>query len=84
MLTRKSIYTEVDAGFLFVLLPCQYIDFNVCMCVFCQVQHDVDGEGKWTECFDVVGVELPTGYFLGLSAATGDLAGIFTSNFSIV
>ena len=40
------------------------------------MQHDVDGEGKWRECFDVVGVELPTSYYLGFSAATGDLAGI--------
>lgn len=38
------------------------------------IHDDVDGEGKWSKCFDVVGIELPTGYYLGLSAATGDLA----------
>ncbi len=40
-----------------------------------KVQYDVDGDGRWSECFDVAGVELPTGYYLGLSAGTGDLAG---------
>ena len=36
---------------------------------------DVEDEKKWKECFTVEGVFLPTGYFFGLTAATGDLAG---------
>jgi len=38
------------------------------------VQHDMDDENKWAECFDRYGVELPTGYFLGFSSQTGDLS----------
>ncbi len=36
---------------------------------------DINGENKWSDCFEVTGVHLPTGYYLGLSAATGDLVG---------
>jgi mannose-binding lectin 2 len=39
------------------------------------VSTDVDGKNGWKPCFTVDGVRLPTGYFFGLSAATGDLAG---------
>uniref|UniRef100_A0A7E4UQN5 L-type lectin-like domain-containing protein n=1 Tax=Panagrellus redivivus TaxID=6233 RepID=A0A7E4UQN5_PANRE len=35
---------------------------------------DVDGEGTWKNCMSVDGVRLPTGYYLGVSAATGDLS----------
>lgn len=38
------------------------------------VSTDVDGKNGWKPCFTVDGVRLPTGYFFGLSAATGDLA----------
>uniref|UniRef100_H2Y8X6 L-type lectin-like domain-containing protein n=1 Tax=Ciona savignyi TaxID=51511 RepID=H2Y8X6_CIOSA len=38
------------------------------------VRLDIDGLGEWKECFIVPGVKLPTGYFIGVSAATGDLA----------
>nr|CAB3263451.1 vesicular integral-membrane protein VIP36 [Phallusia mammillata] len=38
------------------------------------IQIDVDNQGKWRECMDVSGVMLPSGYFFGVSAATGDLA----------
>nr|VZI39310.1 unnamed protein product [Spirometra erinaceieuropaei] len=41
---------------------------------------DVGAANKWSECFSVDGVRLPTGYFLGLSAATGDL----TDNHDII
>ena len=37
---------------------------------------DVDGKNTWKECFSVAGVKLPTGYFFGASAATGQLAGL--------
>jgi len=38
------------------------------------VSHDLDDKGSWTDCLNVKGVKLPTGYFLGASAATGDLS----------
>jgi len=38
------------------------------------LQYDNEGEGKWQDCFDIGGVELPTGYHFGFSAATGDLS----------
>ncbi|XP_055331516.1 VIP36-like protein [Paramacrobiotus metropolitanus] len=39
-----------------------------------KVSMDIDGENTWKECFKVEGVQLPTGYFFGVSAATGDLS----------
>ncbi|KAF7495360.1 VIP36-like protein [Sarcoptes scabiei] len=38
------------------------------------VMTDVDGSGQWTECFVAPGVFLPTGLYLGVTAATGDLS----------
>ncbi|KAF6029239.1 hypothetical protein EB796_012451 [Bugula neritina] len=38
------------------------------------VSTDIDNKQNWEECFVVEGVHLPTGYYLGLTAATGDLA----------
>jgi len=38
------------------------------------VEMNVKGNGQWDECFDVQDVTLPTGYFFGASASTGDLA----------
>ncbi|KAM9470191.1 vesicular integral-membrane protein VIP36 isoform 3-T3 [Clarias gariepinus] len=35
---------------------------------------DVDDKNGWKECIDIGGVRLPTGYFFGASAATGDLS----------
>ncbi|VDM32325.1 unnamed protein product [Hydatigera taeniaeformis] len=40
------------------------------------VAMDIDNQNKWTTCFEVSGVHLPTGYYLGVSAATGDLTDI--------
>lgn len=40
-----------------------------------QVMVDVDDKNDWKECIDIGGVRLPTGYFFGASAATGDLSG---------
>ncbi|CAJ0583485.1 unnamed protein product, partial [Mesorhabditis spiculigera] len=34
---------------------------------------DTDGEGTWRSCLSVDNVKLPTGYYLGVSAATGEL-----------
>lgn len=36
---------------------------------------DVEDKNEWRECIDIGGVRLPTGYFFGSSAATGDLSG---------
>ncbi|KAK2166726.1 hypothetical protein LSH36_36g05005 [Paralvinella palmiformis] len=38
------------------------------------VSTDIEGKNNWKECFSVAGVRLPTGYYFGASAATGDLA----------
>lgn len=36
---------------------------------------DIDDKNEWKECIDIAGVRMPTGYYFGASAATGDLAG---------
>jgi len=38
------------------------------------VSHDVDNKRTWKPCFSVDGVYLPTGYYFGISAHTGDLS----------
>lgn len=38
------------------------------------VSHDLDNKGAWEHCFSVAGVKLPTGYYLGASATTGELS----------
>lgn len=38
------------------------------------VSTDIDNKAAWKECLSVKGVKLPTGYFFGVSAATGDLS----------
>jgi len=38
------------------------------------VYTDVDNKHQWQMCFSVPGVRLPTGYFFGASAATGELS----------
>ncbi|XP_025413482.1 VIP36-like protein [Sipha flava] len=38
------------------------------------VMTDLDDKAVWKPCFNVDGVELPTGYYFGFSAATGDLS----------
>lgn len=35
---------------------------------------DVSGGGVWEDCFVAQGVQLPTGLYLGVTAATGDLS----------
>lgn len=40
-----------------------------------QVSHKVNNEDDWKECFSVNTVRLPLGYYFGVSAATGELAG---------
>jgi len=38
------------------------------------VSMDILGKNAWAPCLRVEGVQLPTGYFFGVSAATGDLS----------
>ncbi|CAH1641467.1 unnamed protein product [Spodoptera littoralis] len=38
------------------------------------VSTDLEGKNAWKECFKVENVLLPTGYFFGASATTGDLS----------
>lgn len=35
---------------------------------------DLEDKAVWKPCFSMDGVELPTGYYFGFSAATGDLS----------
>ena len=35
---------------------------------------DINGKNSWDSCFQVEGIILPTNYYFGLSAATGDLS----------
>ncbi|KAA0202486.1 hypothetical protein HAZT_HAZT003774 [Hyalella azteca] len=39
-----------------------------------EVRTSIDGGQTYTGCFTVVGVALPTGYYFGVSAVTGDLS----------
>ena len=38
------------------------------------VSTDIDNKQEFKTCFTVSGVKLPVGYFLGVSATTGDLS----------
>lgn len=38
------------------------------------VSTNFENDGKWKECFRVNGVLLPTNYYFGVSATTGDLS----------
>lgn len=55
-------------------LQCFYL-WSCLPSVIRQVMVDVDDKNEWKECIDIGGVRLPTGYFFGASAATGDLSG---------
>lgn len=44
------------------------------MFVLLTVLTDLENKAAWKECLSVKGVRLPTGYFLGVTAATGDLS----------
>ena len=36
---------------------------------------DLEDKNEWKNCIDIPGVRLPTGYYFGASAGTGDLSG---------
>ena len=38
------------------------------------VSHDLHNRRAWEPCFTIEGVKLPTGYYFGVSATTGDLS----------
>jgi mannose-binding lectin 2 len=38
------------------------------------ISMDIEGKNAWQQCFAVEGIKLPTGYYFGASAATGELA----------
>ena len=40
-----------------------------------QVMTDLEDKNEWKNCIDITGVRLPTGYYFGASAVTGDLSG---------
>lgn len=44
------------------------------MVVLFAVLTDVDNKGSWKECLNMDGIRLPTGYYIGVSATTGDLS----------
>lgn len=50
------------------------------MMIFVSVTTDIDNRQQWKSCFSVSGVKLPVGYFIGVTAATGDL----TDNHDII
>ena len=41
-----------------------------------QILYNVHGKPEWDACFIAKDIDLPTGYYFGISAVTGDLAGI--------
>lgn len=41
---------------------------------FFLVYTDIENKAAWKECFQVEGVKLPTGYYFGVTATTGDLS----------
>lgn len=56
-----------------VLRDCYFIDYISRPCL--QILTNIHGDSDWDHCIVVPDVDLPTGYFIGMSAATGDLAG---------
>jgi len=38
------------------------------------ISHDLHNKRTWEPCFTIKGIKLPTGYYFGLSATTGDLS----------
>ncbi|KAF6081639.1 lectin, mannose binding 2 [Phyllostomus discolor] len=38
------------------------------------VMTDLEDKNEWKNCIDITGVRLPTGYYFGASAGTGDLS----------
>ena len=38
------------------------------------VSHDLDNKRTWEKCFSIPNVILPTGYYFGVTATTGDLS----------
>ena len=49
-------------------------DFHKIHNFFFTVSIDIDNKAAFKPCFEVSGVQLPTHYYFGMSAATGDLS----------
>lgn len=60
--------------FLLIFLLFPSLKANVHSLDLSTVSIDIDNKRAFKECFTVGGVILPTGYFFGVSAATGDLS----------
>ena len=54
-------------------LPSPLINYNRIFPL--KVMTNINGGQNWATCFKVSDVDLPTGYYFGFSAVTGDLAG---------
>lgn len=50
------------------------ISYYVTNIIFIIVFTDLENKRAWKQCLSVSGVHLPTGYYFGISAATGDLS----------
>ena len=47
---------------------------NLLTYLFVVVSTDFSNKAAWKECFSVKDIKLPTGYYIGISATTGDLS----------
>ena len=58
----------------FIMIPicCECFVESSSVCV--SVSTDIENKQQFKQCFSESGVKLPVGYFLGVSAATGDLS----------
>lgn len=63
------------------LIPCNLVILIIINYNKLKIFIDVKGIGMWEECLIVDGVKLPTGYYFGITAATGDLSGLFILDF---
>jgi lectin, mannose-binding 2 len=56
------------------IFACSPLKSNFCIFSPNPVSTDLENKNQWRRCFTVEGVQLPTGYYLGASALTGDLS----------
>lgn len=51
-----------------------FFSYNLVISHICvAVSTDIENKAAWKPCLSVQGVRLPTGYYFGMTAATGDL-----------
>lgn len=51
-----------------------FLKNNLLIFLFTIVSTDFANKAAWKECFSVKDIKLPTGYYFGISATTGDLS----------